>query len=131
MKVGATGPTVVREHRRQERQEARNVDKGVALRAGAVQLVAVGVLFAILAVAASHGFFEDWGWLVGPAAWLGCALLTARVLKLPAERVLMAAVISGVLSAIGVLVGVHSIGIVLAIIAFALLCGRIPRLSAI
>ena len=39
----------------------------------------------------------------------------------------MAGVVSGVLSAIGVLVGVHELGIVLgAIVAFALLCGHIP-----
>ena len=106
--------------------EAR-IDKDVALRAGLVQLLMVGVLFAVLAVTVSHGFFEDWGWLVGPLIWLGCAVLTGRVLSLPSDRVLMAAVLSGVLSAIGVLVGVHELGIVLAIVAFALLCGHIPR----
>jgi hypothetical protein len=98
----------------------------VALRAGIVQLVAVGLLFGLLAVTLSHGFFEDWGWLVGPVAWLACAALTARVLRLPIERVLMAAVLAGVLSAIGVLIGVHSLGLVLAIVAFGLLCGHIP-----
>ena len=106
--------------------EAR-IDKDVALRAGLVQLLMVGGLFAVLAVTVSHGFFEDWGWLVGPLIWLGCAVLTGRVLSLPSDRVLMAAVLSGVLSAIGVLVGVHELGIVLAIVAFALLCGHIPR----
>jgi hypothetical protein len=106
------------------------IDKDVALRAGLVQLLLVGVLFAILAVTVSHGFFEDWGWLVGPLIWLGCALLTGRVLSLPADRVLMAGVLSGILSAIGVLVGIHSLGIVLAIVAFALLCGHIPRAAS-
>lgn len=105
---------------------AAQIDRDVALRAGVVQLVAVGVLFLVLAVTVSHGFFKDWGWLVGPAAWLSCAAVTARVLRLPTERVLMAAVLSGVLSAIGVLVGVHSLGLVLAIVAFGLLCGHIP-----
>jgi hypothetical protein len=106
---------------------AAQIDTRVALRAGVVQLLAVGVLFLILAVTVSHGFFEDWGWLVGPAAWLGCAYLTARVLRLPAERVLMAALLAGVVSAIGVLVGVHSVGTVLAILVFALLCGHISK----
>ena len=105
---------------------AAQIDKGVALRAGVVQLVAVGLLFLVLAVTVSHGFFEDWGWLVGPAAWIACAALTARALRLPIERVLVAAVLSGILSAIGVLVGVHSLGLVLAIVAFGLLCGHIP-----
>jgi hypothetical protein len=105
---------------------AAQIDTRVALRAGIVQLVTVGALFLLLAVTVSHGFFEDWGWLVGPAAWLGCAALTARVLRLPIERVLMAAVLAGVLSAIGVLIGVHSVGTVVAIVVFALLCGHIP-----
>jgi hypothetical protein len=106
---------------------AAQIDTRVALRAGVVQLLAVGVLFLILAVTVSHGFFEDWGWLVGPAAWLGCAYLTARVLRHPAERVLKAALLAGVVSAIGVLVGVHSVGTVLAILVFALLCGHISK----
>ena len=103
------------------------IDGKVALRAGLVQLLFVGVLFTVLALTVSHGFFEDWGWLVGPLIWLGCALITGRVLSLPADRVLVAGVLSGILSAIGVLIGVHELGIVLAIVAFALLCGHIPR----
>jgi hypothetical protein len=105
---------------------AAQIDTRVALRAGVVQLGAVGVLFLVLAVTVSHGFFEDWGWLVGPVAWIACAALTARVLGLPIERVLLAAVLAGVLSAIGVVIGVHSLGLVLAIVGFGLLCGHIP-----
>ena len=56
---------------------------GLFLRAAVVQLVAVAALSAVLGLALPHGFFEDWGWLVGPAAWLTCAALTALMLRLP------------------------------------------------
>ena len=56
---------------------------GLFLRAVVVQLVAVAALSAVLGLALPHGFFEDWGWLVGPAAWLTCAALTALMLRLP------------------------------------------------
>ena len=51
-------------------------------RVALVQLVAVAVLSLLLALVFSHGFFESWGWLVGPAAWLACAWATARVVGL-------------------------------------------------
>jgi hypothetical protein len=40
---------------------------GIFLRALVVQLIAVAALSAVLGLALPHGFFEDWGWLVGPA----------------------------------------------------------------
>ena len=39
-------------------------------RAALVQALAVAVLSVALAVALPHSFFEDWGWLAGPAAWI-------------------------------------------------------------
>ena len=48
-----------------------------------LQFVAVALLSIILALALPHSFFEDWGWLSGPTAWLICALFTATVLALP------------------------------------------------
>ena len=51
-------------------------------RVALVQLVAVALLSVVLAVVFSHGFFVDWGWLAGPAAWLLCAWVTARVVGL-------------------------------------------------
>ena len=53
-------------------------------RAAVVQLVAVAALAAVLGMALPHGFFEDWGWLVGPGAWVACAALTAMMVRLPA-----------------------------------------------
>jgi hypothetical protein len=51
-----------------------------------VQAAAVAVLFGVLvALPLDEDFFENWGFVVGPTAWLACSLLTARVLSLPAR----------------------------------------------
>lgn len=89
-----------------------------------VQLVAVAVLSVVLGVVFSHGFFESWGWLVGPAAWLACAWVTARVVGLEPVPTLVRALLAGVVSALAVLIGFHWLGALVAIGLFAYLCAR-------
>ncbi len=98
-------------------------------RAAAVQLLAVAVLSILLALALPHSFFEDWGWLAGPAAWLACAALTARVLRLPPAPALLGAVLAGIPSALAVVIGVHWLGAAVAVVIFAAWCARLPRLD--
>lgn len=105
----------------------RRIDLGVALRAGAVQLVAVGVLFATLALALPRSFFEDWGIAAGPGAWIACAALTARVLHLHVLRTLAIAAAAGTAGALAGLGIGHDFGIVVAIGLFALGCGAALR----
>jgi hypothetical protein len=93
-------------------------------RVAAVQLVAVAVLSVLLAIVFSHGFFEDWGWLVGPAAWLGCAWVTARVVGLEPAPALVRAAGAGAVSALFVLIGLHWLGALVAVGLFAYLCAR-------
>ena len=95
-------------------------------RVAVVQMVAVALLALLLGALFSHGFFVHWGWLVGPLAWLGCAALTARVVGLATGFTLLRAVLAGVVSAIAVVIGVHWLGIVVAIGLFAYLCAREP-----
>jgi hypothetical protein len=102
------------------------IDRRVALRAGVVMLVTLAPVFVLLAVTLPKSFFEDWGWLAGPGVWLGCALLTGRLLDLPLERVGAAAVIAGIPSLVLVLVGLHDLGPLLSLPLFACLCGHIP-----
>lgn len=99
-------------------------------RAGLVQLVAVALLSEVLAIVFSHGFFVDWGWLAGPAAWLFCAWVTARVVGLEVGPTLARAVLAGVVSAIAVVFGLHWIGIPVAVLLFAALCARVPGAGA-
>jgi hypothetical protein len=103
------------------------VDRSVLWRAALVQASAVAVLSIALAIAVPHSFFEDWGWLAGPAAWIVCALVTARVVGLPIAGTLVGAALAGLPSILAVVVGVHWLGAVLAIVLFALWCARLAR----
>jgi hypothetical protein len=105
----------------------RGMDRSVLWRAAAVQAISVAVLSVALAVALPHSFFEDWGWIAGPAAWMLCALVTAAAVRLPATRVLVGAVLAGLPSLLAVVLGVHWLGAAIAIVLFALWCARLAR----
>jgi hypothetical protein len=99
----------------------------IVWRAALVQVVAVAALSLLLAAILPDSFFDDWGWISGPLAWLACAVVTARILRLDGETVLLGAILAGIPSAIAVVAGVHWLGVVIAIAAFAAWCGLIPR----
>jgi hypothetical protein len=101
------------------------IDRSVALRAGLIQLAAVAVVSIALAIILPHSFFEDWGWLSGPAAWIVCALLTATALRLPPWPTLLGAILAGLPSLLAVVLGLHWLGALVAIALFALWCGRL------
>ena len=103
------------------------MDSAILWRVAVVQVVAVAVLSVLLAFVFSHGFFESWGWLVGPLAWMLCAWLTARIVGLPEAPVLLRAVLAGIPSLLFVLAGVHWLGAAVAVALFAALCARLPR----
>jgi hypothetical protein len=103
------------------------VDSEILWRVAVVQVAAVAALSLLLAVIFSHGFFEDWGWLVGPLAWMLCAWLTARVVGLPEAPVLVRAALAGIPSLLFVLVGLHWLGAVVAVAIFATWCAYLPR----
>jgi hypothetical protein len=89
-----------------------------------VQLAAVAALSGVLiALPLSHDFFKDWGWAVGPLAWIVCSLITARVISLPAGYVLFAALAGGVAGTIVLLVTSHWPGVGAALLVFAASCG--------
>jgi hypothetical protein len=99
------------------------MDRSLALRAAAVQAIGVVVVSLALGLALPRSFFEDWGWLTGPGAWIACAALTSRVLDLPTVRTLLGAALAGLPSVLAVLAGVHWLGAALAIVLFGIWCG--------
>jgi len=101
----------------------------VLWRVGVVQLATVALLSIVLALIFSHGFFEDWGWLVGPLSWLGCAWLTARIVGLEPPATLIRAVLAGLVSLLAVLIGQHWLGALIAVGLFAYLCAIDARLG--
>jgi hypothetical protein len=107
-----------------------SVSKGTFWRAAVVQLVAVAALSAVLGLALPHQAFEDWGWLIGPAAWLACSALTALMLRMPLGATLLGAALAGIPSALAVILGVHWLGAAVAVLLFAAWCARPPRPGA-
>jgi hypothetical protein len=89
-----------------------------------VQLLAVATVSVALALLLPKSFFESWGWLSGPTAWLLCAAFTATVLKLDLPKTVLGAALAGLPSVVFVLVGVHWLGALFAAFLFAALCGR-------
>jgi hypothetical protein len=94
-------------------------------RAALLQLAAVALLSIALALALPKSFFEDWGWIAGPGAWMLCATFTARVLRLPLGAALLGAALAGLPSLLAVVLGIHWAGAVLAVGLFALWCARL------
>lgn len=100
------------------------MDRHLAVRAAGVQLLAVAVLALATGLALSHEFFEDWGWFVGPAAWMLAAAISARVLHLDQRHTLIGAALAGIPSALATLIGLHWLGALVAVAVFAAWCGR-------
>lgn len=98
-------------------------------RVAVAQLLAVALLSRVLALVLPDDFFEAWGWIAGPAAWMLCAAFTALVLDLPLRHTLTGAVLAGLPSLLAVALGLHWAGALLAIGIFALWCARLPALS--
>src|ERR1700754_361435 len=101
------------------------MDGSVALRAGLIMGASIALVAVALGAALSREFFEDYGWAAGPGAWAVCALLTARVLRLPGLPVLVGAALAGIPGLIGVIAGVHWLGPPLGVVLFGLWCGRV------
>ncbi|HEX2703300.1 MAG TPA: hypothetical protein VHM72_07710 [Solirubrobacteraceae bacterium] len=90
--------------------------------AAAAQTVLVGTLSVALVIPLGSGFFKHWGWIIGPVAWLVCALGTALIVRLPRRRTLAGALLAGIPSGIAVLAGEHTLGEIVAIVLFAVWC---------
>lgn len=91
-------------------------------RAASIQLLAVLLMAGALGAALPHGFFEDWGWIAGPASWMLCAAITSWFVRLPVRLVLVGAALAGLPSLLAVLVGLHWAGALLAVVLFGLWC---------
>ena len=89
----------------------------------AVQAAVLAVPFVALALLLDRSYFEDWGWLTGPAIWLLASAATARILSIPLGYVLFSALAGGVAGAIVFLLASHAAGMAAALLVFAASCG--------
>ena len=99
------------------------MDRSIAWRAALAQALLIAAVAVVLAAALPRSFFEDWGWLAGPAAWGLCALGVGAWLRLRVPLVLAGAALSGLLMLPGVFLGAHWIGAPLGLAAFGAWCG--------
>lgn len=88
-------------------------------RAAAIQGALVGVLFVALALALDDDFFDDYGLIVGPIIWIGCSLITARILALPLGFAAFCALAGAVAGVVVDLAAPHPAAVVAAIAVFA------------
>jgi hypothetical protein len=99
------------------------MDSSLFTRAALTQALLVAALFAILiALPLGDDFFEDWGWISGPVAWILCAAVAGRILSLPASLVVFAALAGGVAGFLVSLVAGHTVGLIVAVAVFAASC---------
>src|SRR5690349_12524656 len=94
------------------------MDRRLAIRAALTQAAGVAVLSIALALALPHSFFDDYGWIAGPGAWALCALVTAHLLGFAKPWTLLGAAVAGLPSLVGVLLGAHWLGALVAIGVF-------------
>ncbi|HYH59286.1 MAG TPA: hypothetical protein VD790_08720 [Thermoleophilaceae bacterium] len=99
------------------------MDSSLFVRAALIQGLLVAALFGILiALPLGDDFFDDWGMVSGPIAWILCALVASTLLPLPRSLVLFAALAGGVAGALVGIVASHTAGLVVAIAVFAASC---------
>ncbi len=103
------------------------MDTEILWRVAVVQVVSVVALSLLLGLLLPGSFFDSLGWLSGPLAWLGCAWLTARVVGLPVEPVVIRALLAGVPSLLFLLLDMHWLGVIAAVAIFAVWCSHLPR----
>jgi hypothetical protein len=87
-------------------------------RACAAQALVVGAAFVVLALLLPRSFFRDYGAVAGPLAWLGCSLVSGRLLRIGIAQALAAAVASGAIGAAANVVIGHTGGMVAGVLAF-------------
>lgn len=106
-------------------------DSSRAVKATLAAALAVAVLAGASMIFLDHGDFEDWGWLIGPAAWIVACLVGARSIGLSLLAGLAGAALAGIPSLLATLTGVHWLGIVVGLAVFAAWTGsaRAARLG--
>jgi len=100
------------------------MDLGLLWRSAALQAGLVALIFVLLVLAPLPAeFFREYGVLTGPTTWVICSAATGRILRLGAATTVLAALVSGILAAVlGVLL-THTVGLVIAVLAFGAVCG--------
>ena len=103
--------------------EKHGFDRNAALRGTLAAVLAIAVIAALSMVLLRHQDFVDWGFLIGPAAWVIACLAGVRAAGLKWTAGLIGAVVAGVPSGLATLTGFHWLGMVVGLVVFAAWCG--------
>jgi hypothetical protein len=107
------------------------MDRSLLWRAALVQTLAVGLIFAVLALTLPREFFEDWGALVGPLGWIAASLVTGRLVGIPLRTLALASAVAGAGAAVIGAVAAHAVSLPVAIGVFAAICAVRRRSAAL
>jgi len=101
------------------------MDKALFWRAALIQAAGIAILSGILiALPLGDDFFDDYGIVAGPIAWVACSVITALILKLPWSLAVFAAAAGGVAGVLADVAGAkHWMGVIIALAVFAACCG--------
>jgi hypothetical protein len=94
-------------------------------------LKSLGVLLAVFAVIGGvsaallpHSAFVDWGFLIGPGAWVVGALLSTKAVGLGVKDAFVGSLLAVIPNAIAGAAGLHWAGVAIGVLVFSAWCGR-------
>lgn len=101
-------------------------------RALVVQALCAGIPFVILvALPLSDDVFDDAGFVIGPAVWLGAAFVATRFIPVPRGLVMFSGLAGLVAGTIVLIVASHTAGGVVALLVFAASCAGYDEREAV
>jgi hypothetical protein len=101
------------------------IDAKAALKALAALLATFVVIGGVSAALLPHSAFVDWGFLIGPGAWIVGALIASRFAGLGVKEAVVGSLVAVVPNAILGLAGLHWVGVVLGVVLFAATLGAL------
>ena len=108
-------------------QPMSRFDTSSALKALAVLLAVFAVIGGISAALLPHSAFVDWGFLIGPGAWIVGALLSTRAVGLGVKDAVAGSLLAVIPNAIAGAAGQHWAGVAIGVLVFSAWCGREHR----
>ena len=99
-------------------------DTAAALKSLAALLAVFAVIGGISAALLPHSAFVDWGFLIGPGAWVVGALVSTRVVGLGVKEAVVGSLLAVVPNAIAGSAGLHWAGVAIGVLVFSVWCGR-------
>ena len=102
-------------------------DPAAAGKSLAALLAVFAVVGGVSAALLPHSAFVDWGFLIGPGAWVVGALVSTRVVGLGVKEALVGSLLAVVPNAIAGAAGLHWAGVAVGVLVFSAWCGREHR----